>query len=130
MPEVRVVRRGRLVLISSVELERWLERSGARVLECRQARRSAAFGRPGRRRPHGKPSGPLQNRPEVEPRDRTQNRERRSVFRRARERLQVRDDVTAREMLPPPRPRYRGSSVDLAGHPRREVGKKTHARAV
>jgi hypothetical protein len=33
MPEIRVVRRGRLVLITAAELERWLERSAARVLE-------------------------------------------------------------------------------------------------
>lgn len=33
IPEIRVVRRGRLVLIAAAELERWLERSAARVLE-------------------------------------------------------------------------------------------------
>lgn len=31
--EIRVVRRGRLVLVPVVELERWLERSAARTLE-------------------------------------------------------------------------------------------------
>jgi excisionase family DNA binding protein len=33
LPELRVVRRGRLVLIPLVELERWLERNAARTLE-------------------------------------------------------------------------------------------------
>ncbi len=33
LPELRVVRRGRVRLIQVVELERWLERSGARLLE-------------------------------------------------------------------------------------------------
>jgi hypothetical protein len=33
MPELRVVRRGRLVLIAVAELQRWLEANAARVLE-------------------------------------------------------------------------------------------------
>jgi hypothetical protein len=33
MPDLRVVRRGRLVLIAVDELRRWLDRSAARVLE-------------------------------------------------------------------------------------------------
>jgi excisionase family DNA binding protein len=32
-PELRIVRRGRLVLVPVVELERWLERSAARTLD-------------------------------------------------------------------------------------------------
>jgi hypothetical protein len=32
MPDVRVVRQGRLVLVSTRELEAWLDRSGARTL--------------------------------------------------------------------------------------------------
>jgi len=33
LPELRVVRRGRLVLIPVAEIERWLERSAALTLE-------------------------------------------------------------------------------------------------
>jgi hypothetical protein len=33
MPEIRLIRRGRLVLIAAAELERWLDRSAARTLE-------------------------------------------------------------------------------------------------
>jgi hypothetical protein len=33
LPEVRVVRRGRVRLVSVRELDRWLERNAARVLE-------------------------------------------------------------------------------------------------
>jgi hypothetical protein len=33
LPELRVVRRGRLVLVPVIELERWLEASAARTLE-------------------------------------------------------------------------------------------------
>jgi hypothetical protein len=33
MPDLRVVRRGRLVLIPVVEIERWLDRSAALTLE-------------------------------------------------------------------------------------------------
>lgn len=33
MPEIRVVRRSRLVLIPVAEIERWLDRSAARTLE-------------------------------------------------------------------------------------------------
>jgi excisionase family DNA binding protein len=32
-PELRVVRRGRRVLVAALELSRWLERSSARALE-------------------------------------------------------------------------------------------------
>jgi hypothetical protein len=32
-PELRLIRRGRIVLVSLRELDRWLERSSARVLE-------------------------------------------------------------------------------------------------
>jgi excisionase family DNA binding protein len=33
LPELRVTRRGRLILVSVRELEAWLERSGARTLD-------------------------------------------------------------------------------------------------
>jgi hypothetical protein len=33
IPEIRVVRRGRLVLIARAELEPWLERSATRTIE-------------------------------------------------------------------------------------------------
>lgn len=34
MPELRVVRRGRLVLIPVTEIERWLDRNAARTLDA------------------------------------------------------------------------------------------------